>query len=209
MSRERRELVLYEVIAVLAIAVVPFPDAIPVALPLVIAGSVSRWMRGRTWNEVTKGPAKLALVGALAGVVSLGVALLAGTQSLTALFAQSGERLVTMSEFATATGKPSLIVLAVVAVAITGFAIELALRGWIVERVLELSPGAPVLPVLVGALAEALITAGDPPTRFGAALFGAGLGWLYVAGGRSVVAPICARIGFQCGAVAIEAFRLV
>jgi len=209
MSRERRELVPYEVAIVLAIALLPLPEALPVALPLVIVATISRSMRGRSWNEVSKGSVLRVLVGLLAGAIALGVALLAGSQSLTALFAQTGERVVTMSEFATATEQPSLIVLAVVAVAITAFAIELALRGWIVERVLELSPGSPVLPVLIGALAEAMVTPGDVPTRFAAGLFGAGLGWIYVAGGRSIVAPVCARMMFQCGAVTLQALRLV
>ncbi|MBA2543245.1 MAG: hypothetical protein H0V17_26625 [Deltaproteobacteria bacterium] len=209
MSRERRELVPYEIAIVVAIAVLPLPDVLPVALPLVIVATISRSMRGRTWNEVSTGSASRMLVGMLAGAIALGVALLAGSQSLTALFAQSGERIITMSEFATATEQPSLIVLSVVAVAITAFALELALRGWIVERVLELSPGAPVLPVLVGAVAEALVTPGDIPTRIAAGLFGAGLGWLYVAGGRSIVTPVCARMMFQCGAVTLQALRLV
>ena len=67
----------------------------------------------------------------------------------------------------------------------------------IVERLLELSPGPPLLPIAVGALAEAVVSPGDLAARFGAALFGAGLGALYVTGGRSVVAPICARLRFS------------
>jgi len=47
------------------------------------------------------------------------------------------------------------------------------------------------------------------PVRFGAAIFGGGLGWLYVAARRSVIAPVFARIFFQCGAFLLEAFRLV
>jgi hypothetical protein len=86
---------------------------------------------------------------------------------------------------------------------------ELALRGWIVERVLELSPGPPILPVLVGAIAEALVTPGDVATGTGAGVFGAGLGWIYVAAGRSVIAPICARIAFSLAAVVLEALRVI
>ena len=86
---------------------------------------------------------------------------------------------------------------------------ELALRGWIVERVLELSPRAPVLPILVGAFAEAVVTPGGVAVRLGAGVFGIGLGWMYVAAGRSVVAPMLARIAFQVGAVVLEALRLI
>ena len=94
-------------------------------------------------------------------------------------------------------------------VAATAIAVELALRGWIVERVLELSPGPVVLPVLVGAFAEALITPGDLAARLGGGLFGAGLGWMYVASGRSVLAPVCARLVFELGVLLLEAMRLV
>jgi hypothetical protein len=45
--------------------------------------------------------------------------------------------------------------------------------------------------------------------RLGAGVFGIGLGWMYLAGGRSVAAPICARLAFSLGAVALEALRLV
>jgi hypothetical protein len=98
-----------------------------------------------------------------------------------------------------------LVSLIVVAMAVAS---ELALRGWIVERLLELSPGPPVLPVLVGAMAEGLVTPGDIAARLGALLFGAGLGWIYVAAGRSAVAPICARVAFTLGVLALEGLRI-
>jgi hypothetical protein len=210
MARERRQLIPSEVIAILAIALAPIPAAVPIAVPLLVAGSISRWMRGRSWAEVQQGPAWLAGAGILAGAIALGVALLAGTQSLTALFAGiSGETIVEMADLATSSGRPMTIAITAVAVAMTAIAAELALRGWIVERVLELSPGSPVLPVLVGALAEAMVTPGDVPTRIGAAILGAGLGWIYVAGGRSTLAPILARVTFQVGAVVFATLRLV
>jgi hypothetical protein len=92
---------------------------------------------------------------------------------------------------------------------------ELALRGWLVERVLELAEGdasrvdVRVLAVLAGAFAEAVVTPGEVAARLGAAGFGAALGWMYVAGGRSVVAPICARAAFVLGALLLEALRVV
>ena len=82
-------------------------------------------------------------------------------------------------------------------------------QGRDLERVLELSPVPPILPVLIGALAEALVVRGDFAARIGAALFGIGLGWMYVAAGRSLIAPICARIAFSLGAVALEALRVI
>src|SRR5689334_24731052 len=50
--RELRGLVPFEVAAVLAVAIAPLPDAVPVALPLVAIASVSRWLRRRSWDEL-------------------------------------------------------------------------------------------------------------------------------------------------------------
>ena len=116
---------------------------------------------------------------------------------------------VAASESALGSGNATVSVMVAAYVAATAVSTELALRGWIVERVLELSPGPPVLPVLVGAIAEALVTPGDLAARLGGGLFGIGLGWMYVAGGRSVLAPVCARLVFELGVVALEALRLI
>ncbi len=210
MSRELQKLVPYEVGIVLAIALLPLPAAIPIALPLVIAASISRAVRRRTWNEVSHGGASRMAVGILAGALALGVALLAGNQRLNVLYSgQLGEHVIAITDLANSSRQPFAIVISVVAIGLVAFATELALRGWIVERVLELSPGSPLLPILVGALAEALITRGDPQVRLAAIIFGAGLGWLYVAGRRSVTAPAWARIVFQCGAFLLEALRVL
>ena len=55
----------------------------------------------------------------------------------------------------------------------------------------------------------ALVTDGDVTMRIGAGLFGLGLGWMYLAAGRSIVAPVCARLVFSLGAVVLETLRLV
>ena len=68
---------------------------------------------------------------------------------------------------------------------------------------------SPFLPVMCGAVAEAIVTPGDAVARLGAGLFGAGLGWMYVASGRSIVAPVLARIAFFGGAVILEALQLI
>lgn len=210
MSREVRRLVPYEVGSVLAIALLPIPAVVPIALPLVLAASISRAIRRRTWSEVSHGGVSRFAIGLLAGSIALGVALIAGNQSLHVLYTgQVGQQVMAVTDLANASGQPMAIAVGVAAVGLIAFATELALRGWIVERVLELSPGSPVLPVIVGAVAEALITQGDPPVRLAAMVFGAGLGWLYVAGNRSIVAPAWARIAFQCGAFLVEALRLV
>jgi hypothetical protein len=218
--REARSLVPLEVVAVLAIAAAPLPELVPAALPLLVAGSLSRWVRGRSWADAVRGgwapngdplaadPGawrhRLA-VGALAGLAAVACALLAGAPMIEALALRSVE----WSSYPVVRGNASLFAMIAVYVAVAAVAAELALRGWIVERVLELSPGPPILPVLAGAFAEALITPGDLAARLGGGLFGAGLGWMYAAGGRSVVAPICARIVFQLGLLLLEATRLV
>jgi hypothetical protein len=203
-SRELRQLVPVEIIAVLAIAFAPWPAMVPIALPLLVAATASRWARGRAWAEVTsKGTWTQAGIGMLGGLIALGVAIvvMSGGDGLSDLSGRSLE--------ITVRGNSTLAVAVIVHVAVTAIAAELALRGWIVERVLELSPGSPVLPVLIGSIAEAIVTPGAIGTRLAAAVFGAGLGWLYVASGRNAVASICARASFQCGAVAIEALRLL
>jgi len=190
---------------VLAIAVIPFPEIVPAALPMLIVATGARWARGRSWAEVVRGGGFPAVVGALAGALALALAVVVGSQGMSAL----SQRSIEWSEHPIVRGNLGLVVIVGVYVAVTALAAELALRGWIVERMLELSPGSPILPVFVGSLAEAATTPGDVTTRLGAGLFGAGLGWLYVKSGRSVVAPICARVSFQSGAVVLEALRLV
>ena len=218
--RESRNLVPFEVLAVLVIAIVPLPDPVPVALPLLVAGTLSRWIRGRSWAEVLRGgwsatgepmaadapswPSRLG-VGALAGGLALAFAVVAGTPAIEAL----AQRAIEWSTYPIVRGNFSLFAMVAVYVAATAIATELALRGWLVERVLELSPGPPILPILVGAFAEALLTPGDVAARLGGALFGLGLGWMYVASGRSVLAPIAARLVFQLGVVFLESLRLV
>jgi hypothetical protein len=203
--RELRPLVPFEVAAVLALAVAPLPEPMPVALPLLLVASLSRWLRGRTWSELLHAGNGRAAVSLAAGVAALAVAVLAGAPFVELM---SG-RAVEWSAFPIVRGDATalaLIALIVIAVAIAS---ELALRGWIVERVLELSPGPSILPVLVGAIAEAVITPGDLASRIGAGAFGVGLGALHVAAGRSVLAPICARIAFGLGAVVLEALRVI
>lgn len=202
---ERRGLVPIELALVLAIAVIPWPEGIPVGIPLVIAASAMRWLRGRSFAELFKGGALHAGVGALAGVVALAIALLAATPAVEVLAA----RAIEWSRFPIVRGSASQLGVVLMLVGIGALCAELAFRGWLVERVLELSPGPPFLPVLCGALAEAIVTPGDVAMRFGAGLFGAGLGWMYVAGGRSITGPALARVTFVCGAVVLESLKLV
>ncbi|MBA3397880.1 MAG: hypothetical protein H0T89_34975, partial [Deltaproteobacteria bacterium] len=78
-SRELRALVPFEIAAVLAIAFAPIPEAVPVSLPLLVVASLSRWVRGRGWGEVAGGGLDRFAIGAVVGLVALGLALIAGT----------------------------------------------------------------------------------------------------------------------------------
>jgi len=203
--RALRGLVPFEVAAVVALAIVPLPGALPVALPLLVVASASRWLRRRAWSERMHAEGFAAGIGAAAGLAALAIAVVAGAPLVELI---SG-RAVEWSAFPVVRGSGSQLVLVALVVAAVAIAGELALRGWIVERLRELLPGTVALPVLGGAVAEALVTPGDAAARIGAGVFGAGLGWMYVAGGRSVVAPICARIAFSLGALALEALRVI
>jgi hypothetical protein len=202
MSRELRSLVPAEVAVVLAAAVVPLP--VPTVVPLLVVASLSLWLRGRSWSGVIKGPAAYAAIGALAGVIALVLALFVSTPLLESI----SDAAVQWSMYPVVRGSTGAAIMVAIVVAISAVAAELVLRGWLVERVLELR-GHVVLAILAGALAEALISDGDLAIRIGAGIFGIGCGWIYVAGGRSVVAPICARLLFSLGALGLEALRVI
>jgi hypothetical protein len=205
----RRALVPFEVAAVIAIAIawplVGWSELVPFSLPLVIAASIARSLRRRTWSEVSGGGTHHVAIGAVVGAVALGLSIILGTPIVERL----SNHAVEWSQYGFVRGNATQVAVFAVWVSIAAIAAELALRGWIVERVLELAPGPPVLPILVGAIAEALLVPGGLGVRLGAAVFGIGLGWLYVAGGRSVVAPICARLVFSVGALVLDGFQII
>lgn len=194
-ARALRSIAPLEALAIAAIAVAPLGDTFLVALPLLVAATASRWLRRRSWREVVGAP-RVMLPSALTGALALALATpLHGAFSVTAV-----EWWVVPALH----GELPQLVAATSALLASAIALELALRGWIIERMLELSPGPPALPIAVAALAEALVTAGPIASRIGVALFGAGLGVLYVASGRNVLAPIAARVAFVIGAIVVE-----
>jgi len=210
-----RALVPLGVAVVLGAAFVGLP--IPVGIPMLAAGSLSLWVRGRSWGDVLKGPSLYAAVGAGAGAVALLLAIVIGTPLVESVTGGA----VQWSMFPIVRGSTTAAGTIAVLVAIGAVATELVLRGWVVERVLELG-APPVIAILVGAFAEALIVfpiaggdpgalmiGGDLNARIGAGLFGLAMGWMYLAGGRSVAGPIAARAVFALGALALEAFQIV
>jgi hypothetical protein len=176
--------------------------ALPIAAPLFGIASLSRWARGRSWDDTMRG-SRSAGPAALCGLVALALALAAGTP----LVELSG-RAVEWSQYPIVRGSASQLFAVALLVAITAVAAELALRGWIVERALELGAG-PLAAIAIGAVAEGLVWPGHLAARAGAAVFGAGLGALYVAAGRTAGAPIAARVTFVIGALVLEGLRLV
>jgi hypothetical protein len=193
--RDRHSLALIEVVCVLIVAVAPLPYALPLGAPLLVLAALSRWSRGRSFAERFAVPSRFVLLASLAA----GVVAVALTGPLQRAFG------VTAVEWwlvpATETGGPRL-ALVIAILLVDAVALELALRGWIVERMLELSPGPPTLPIMTAALVEALVIDGPIAARIGAFGFSAGLGLLYTAAGRNLVASIAARCIFALGSLA-------
>lgn len=200
-----RGLVPAEIAIVLVIAMLPLPDPIPLAIPLVVAASIAKWVRGASWSDVGSANGFHAMVGLCAGIAGLLLGLLGGTPLVEALTS----RAVEWSSNAVVRGNFAMLGGVVIFAAMVSICMEAALRGWIVERVLELAPSQKVLAVLVGAFAEAIVTPGDVTVRLGAAVWGIGLGWIYVAAGRNVIAPIVARMTFAVVLVILEGMRVV
>lgn len=216
-----RGLVPVEVAAIIAVAAAPWPETLPVALPLIVVATIARLVRGHSWGELMKRGG--VLVATIAGLAALGIAVALGTP----LVEQLTGRGVEWSRFPVVRGSAGQLIAVLLVVGATTIAAELALRGWIVERVLELSRAPAVIAILVGGFAEALLVDGDLTARLGGAAFGCGLGWLYVASappaereappdggavrasGRNLAVPVCARLAFQLGAVVLEWLKLV
>lgn len=200
MSHRAAWLVPFEVAVIAAAAIVPLPETVPVAMPLAAAAALSLWIRKRSFAA-----GEGVWIGALAGVTALVIALVLGSPLVEA----TTDRAVMWSSYPIVRGSVAQAILVAVAVSAAAIAMELALRGWIVERARELVPRAgDVAGIAVGAIAEAVVTPGDGLVRVGAALFGAGLGWMYVATG-GLAAPIAARVVFVLGALLLEALMLV
>ncbi len=201
-----RGLVPVEIAIVIAIALLPIPDPLPLAIPLILAASITKWVRGASWGDVISARRLHALVGVAAGIVALAIALLGGAPLVEALTS----RAVEWSSNAIVRGNMAMLGGVVVYAATMSLCMELALRGWIVERVLELRGSTHVMvAVLVGAAAEAILTPGELVVRIGGAIWGIGFGWIYVAANRNVLAPMLARVTFTVVLVILEGMRVV
>ena len=175
----------FEVAAVIAAAALPLP--VPAVLPLLVVAAISLTLRGKSLVYGTYGAGAARWPGSSHWRVA---------------------ELVTggWSDYPIVRGAVAQAIAVGVLVGCTAVATEMVLRGWIVERVRELG-GVPAIAVLVGAIAEALLTPGSIGVRIGAGCFGIGLGWMYIRAGMR--APLCARLVFALGAVLLEALGLV
>src|SRR3954469_1480390 len=178
----RRELVPFEIAAVIAAAIVAATGVlgqVPAILPLLIVASAARWAAGKSFAAVTR--ARFVAIGVASGLVALALALVIGTpiaESLT-------DRAVVWAAYPLVRGNPGGFLAFGTVVAAVAVASELVLRGWLVERVLELG-GSAVLAVCAGGFAEAALTPGPLEARLGAFVVGVALGQMYVAAGRNV-----------------------
>jgi hypothetical protein len=178
--------------------------SVPWIAGLLVAATLVNWLRKRSWADRVRGPALYAAIGAGAGLVALMLAILLGTPAVEGFTDQA----VQWSSYPVVRGSMSTFVMVAIVVAVGSLASELVLRGFVVELSYEFTRSN-VASVLMGALAEALLTEGDASMKLGAGVFGLGLGAMYVASGRSVVAPLCARLTFALGALVLEALRVV
>lgn len=193
-----------EIVAVIACAVLPLP--VPAQLPLGVVAVVSYALRRERWeNRFGFDGFRLGL-GIGTGACALVLALVAISPLLTARGA-----MVAWAEHAMVRGKPDAVVMVVIVVAATAVATELVFRGFILERVRPLvgGRGATAVALAISACVEATVMGGGSARVFGAALVSVALGGLYLATGRSLVAPIAARVTFDVGVVVLEGLKMI
>ncbi|HTJ46547.1 MAG TPA: hypothetical protein VL463_30785 [Kofleriaceae bacterium] len=191
-----------EVAALAIVAIAPVP--VPAAWLLAIA-SVSLWARGRSWIAPVPAPIELVPVGVACGAIALGIAL-----ALSSPIGALTGRMVEWTQYAIVRGSAQYFVVVAIIVGAQAIAIEMALRGWLIPRVLEVAPrGGVVAAALASALAEAIVTPGHLATRLGAFVLGLGGAVLFLGAGRRLAAPLACRLTFELGAVVLAALRLV
>ena len=170
---------------------------------LVLVASIVSWLRKRSWTERMRGPGIYAAMGAGTGAIALAFALF-----FTPLIEGYSGQAVQWSMYPIVRGSGTAFFTVALIVAVGCLASELVFRAFLVELGHEFTKNYAVA-IVVAALAEALLSEGEPAVRLGAGMFSVGLGWMYVAAGRSILAPLCARLVFSLGALTLEALRVV
>jgi membrane protease YdiL (CAAX protease family) len=170
---------------------------------LVLVASIVNWAHKRSWTERMRGPGVYAAIGAAAGAGALVFALF-----FTPLIEGYSGQAVQWSMYPIVRGSAAGFLTVALIVAVGCLASELVFRAFLVELGHEFTKNYAVA-IVVAALAEALLAEGAPAVRLGAGVFSVGLGWMYVASGRSILAPLCARLVFSLGALVLEALRVI
>ncbi|MFT3694282.1 MAG: hypothetical protein QM831_14140 [Kofleriaceae bacterium] len=205
----RRGLVPIEIAVIVIASIVsasdpPLLGAIPVMVPLLVAASMLRWYVGRSFGEVVRGPISYVAIGAGVGLVALFAAILIGAPIAEVMSGRS----VTWSEYPIVRGNwNAFLAFAVVVVAIA-MATELVLRGWVLERALELG-ASKGMAVFIAAVAEAMLLDGPLEARLGAFVVGMGLGGMYMGSQRNLAVTTAARVTFGLGALLLEVVQWV
>ena len=174
--------------------------------------TAARMVAGQAWFEAADRDARLAVIGggAVAGAIALGAALV-----VSAPLADAVGRGVEWSTMPVVRGSILQALTVALIVAAVAVAAELTLRRWLLELVattLERAGAARGLAIAGGLAAAAIVEAAIMPfdgDRVGIAVTSAGLGVLYLAAGRRIGASVAARLGFEVGAVVLQALRLV
>jgi membrane protease YdiL (CAAX protease family) len=202
--RGQAALLTAEVVVLAAAIAVATP--FPAQAPLLLMALISYGIRRKTWTERLASDGFRWAVGAATGAVALGIAFAVAP----VLEARTGG-LVAWSNHGMVRGKLEMFASMALIVGALAAATELIMRGWILDRLLELLPGRAGIAIAVALTAglEAILTGAPGWSSVGAALVSAALSGLYLGSGRSLVAPIAARLTFELGVLVLEAFKLV
>jgi membrane protease YdiL (CAAX protease family) len=202
--RGQAALLTAELVVLVVVAALPLP--IPAQVPLLAMALISYGIRRQVWADRFASDGFRWAVGAATGAIALGLALAVAP----VLETRTGG-LVVWSNHGMVRGKLEMFVSFALIVAALAVATELVMRGWIFERLREQLPGRVGVAIAVAGTAavEAIFTGAPGWGYAGAALVSAALGGLYLAAGRSLVAPIAARLAFELGALALEGLQLV
>lgn len=185
------------------------PFGIGLALALATA---LRMIDGATWWRAADRDARAEVLGggALVGALALLLAL-----ALSAPIADATARSIEWSQLPVVRGSAlQAATLAAVVIAVA-LAAELTLRRWWLEAVaatLGQAGAGRVAAVAGGVVAAAALEAAIAPLpgdRLGVAIYGAGLGVIYVGAGRRLGASLAARVVFEVGALALQALMLI
>jgi hypothetical protein len=205
--RGQAALLTAEVVAVIACAIAPLPGP-AILIALFAVASISLYVRKQTWVQRCGLDGLRAGIGVAVGATALVLAVVVVGPLLEA---RTGG-MVSWNQYAVVRGRLEALLPYAIIVGAMAIAHEAILRGWVLERARELAPAGPqglAIAVAVTAVVEGALVAGAGWSVAGAAIGGVAASALYLAGGRSLVAPVVARLTFDLGALVLEALKVV